>query len=137
MAKTNVRGTQIADGSSGVDLTVDVFGTLPVGNGGTGVGDPTANPFLVGHGNPGVDLSKVVPSGTVVGTSDTQTLTAKTLTTPLLTQSATPSTPASGFDAIYTKSDDSLNLVGPDGTERPVSTLHPVRAASSAVVSSL
>lgn len=36
MAKTNIRGTQITDGSGGVDLTVDVFGVLPVANGGTG-----------------------------------------------------------------------------------------------------
>lgn len=34
MVATNIRGTQIADGS--VDLTVDVTGTLPVLNGGTG-----------------------------------------------------------------------------------------------------
>lgn len=37
MARTNVRGTQIADGANGVDLTVDVTGTLPAGNGGTGL----------------------------------------------------------------------------------------------------
>lgn len=33
MAKTNIRGTQIADAT--VDLTVDVTGTLPIANGGT------------------------------------------------------------------------------------------------------
>lgn len=37
MAKTNIRGAQIADGANGVDLTVDVTGTLPAANGGTGV----------------------------------------------------------------------------------------------------
>lgn len=36
MATTNIRGSQIADGPNGVDLTVDVTGTLPVANGGTG-----------------------------------------------------------------------------------------------------
>jgi hypothetical protein len=34
VSKTSIRGTQIADGPNGVDLTVDVFGTLPVANGG-------------------------------------------------------------------------------------------------------
>lgn len=37
MAKTNVRGTQIADGANGVDLTIDVTGILPAANGGTGL----------------------------------------------------------------------------------------------------
>lgn len=37
MARTNIRGSQIADGANGVDLTVDVTGTLPAVNGGTGV----------------------------------------------------------------------------------------------------
>lgn len=37
MAQTNIRGGQIADGSTGVSLTVDVTGTLPMGNGGTGL----------------------------------------------------------------------------------------------------
>lgn len=36
MAKTTVRGAQIADGANGVDLTVDVTGALPIANGGTG-----------------------------------------------------------------------------------------------------
>lgn len=36
MAKTTVRGAQIADGANGVDLTVDVTGVLPIANGGTG-----------------------------------------------------------------------------------------------------
>lgn len=84
MAKTTVRGTQITDGSGGVDLTVDVFGTLPVGNGGTGVANPTANRFLVGNGTSVVDLSKVVPTGTVVGTTDSQILTNKTINSPIL-----------------------------------------------------
>lgn len=38
MSRTNVRGTQIADGT--VDLAVDVTGVLPVANGGSGVASP-------------------------------------------------------------------------------------------------
>jgi hypothetical protein len=51
VAKTEVRGTQIKDGSAGVDLTVDVFGTLPVGNGGTGLTSPgTSGNVLTSNG---------------------------------------------------------------------------------------
>lgn len=41
MAKTNIRGAQIADGSNGVDLAVDVTGVLPTTNGGTGASSIT------------------------------------------------------------------------------------------------
>lgn len=86
MAKTNIRGSQIADGANGVDLAVDVTGVLPVGNGGNGVANPTAGRFMVGNGTSVIDLSKLVPTGAVVGTTDTQTLTAKTLTAPKIDQ---------------------------------------------------
>ena len=49
-------------------------GILTVDKGGTGLGTLTANRFLVGNGTSAVDLTKVVPTGTVVGTSDSQTL---------------------------------------------------------------
>jgi hypothetical protein len=52
LAKTTVRGEQITDAS--VSLTVDVTGTLPVGNGGTGVANPTAGNLLVGNGSSAV-----------------------------------------------------------------------------------
>lgn len=79
MARTNIRGTQILDGS--VDLTVDVTGTLPVANGGTGAATLTG--VLIGNGTSAVS-AVAAPSGAVVGTSDSQTLTNKTLTTPVL-----------------------------------------------------
>lgn len=137
MAKTNVRGTQIADGANGVDLTVDVTGILPVANGGIGVSNPTASRFLVGNGTSAVDTSKVVPSGVVVGTTDTQTLSGKTLTLPNITQSSTPGAAAAGVDTIYTKSDDNLFLMANDGIERQVRVIHTVRATATAVISSL
>lgn len=76
MAATNIRGSQIADGANGVNLTVDVTGTLPVGNGGSGA--TTLTGLLVGNAASAF-TAVTAPSGTVVGTTDTQTQTNKTL----------------------------------------------------------
>lgn len=53
---------------------------------GTGASNqtPASSRFLVGTGVGTSDWSKVVPTGTVIGTSDTQTLTNKTLTSPTI-----------------------------------------------------
>lgn len=94
MGKTNVRGGQIADGTNGVDLTVDVTGTLPRGNGGTGLATSGSNGNLLTsngtnwtsaapasvnlasgvtgtlpHGNGGTDVTSPGTSGNVL-TSD-------------------------------------------------------------------
>jgi len=74
MARTEVRGEQIKDAS--VSLTADVTGTLPVGNGGTGAATLTG--LLVGNGTSAV-TAVAAPSGTVVGTTDAQVQTNKTL----------------------------------------------------------
>lgn len=54
---------------------------------GTGASNqtPASSKFLVGTGAGTSDWSKTVPSGTVVGDTDSQTLTNKTLTLPVLT----------------------------------------------------
>lgn len=55
---------------------------------------------------------------TIVGTGVAQTLTNKTVGDALtLTQIATPSSPSSGLNKIYTKSDNSLYLLNSSGTE--------------------
>jgi hypothetical protein len=119
---------------SGVSLTTQVTGTLPVGNGGTGAATLTANNVLLGNGTsalqvvapgtlgnlltsdgttwtsatptaqayPGAGMavstgtawgtSKTTPTGDVVGTSDTQTLTNKTLTDPKISLGGTNGT---------------------------------------------
>lgn len=51
---------------------------------GTGASTPTSGKFLTGTGVGTSSWANTVPSGTVVGTSDTQTLTNKTLTSPTI-----------------------------------------------------
>lgn len=68
-----------------------------------------------------VSNTKDVPTGAVVGTSDTQTLSNKTFSdAPILAEIATPSTPSSGFGKIYFKSDGFLYQLNDDGTETKV-----------------
>jgi hypothetical protein len=101
MARTEVTGTQIRDGS--VDLTVDVTGILPVANGGTGSNTLALNNVLLGNGTgalqavaPGTTGNVLTSNGTSwtsaapagageVTLTGTQTLTNKTLTAPTIT----------------------------------------------------
>jgi len=63
---------------SGVSLATQVTGTLPVGNGGTGA--TTLTGVVIGNGASAF-TTVTAPSGAIVGTTDTQNLTNKTLTT--------------------------------------------------------
>jgi hypothetical protein len=62
---------------SGVSLSTQVTGTLPVGNGGTGATSLTG--VVIGSGASAF-TTKTNPSGDFVGTTDSQTLTNKTTT---------------------------------------------------------
>jgi len=66
---------------SGVSLATAVTGTLPVANGGTGT--TTLTGILIGNGTSAVSAI-AAPAGSLVGTTATQTLTAKTLTDPVI-----------------------------------------------------
>jgi len=79
MARTTLTGKQVTDDS--IELGVDTFGTLPVNEGGTGA--TTLTGLVKGSGTSAL-TAVTAPSGAVVGDSDTQTLTNKTLTTPTI-----------------------------------------------------
>lgn len=81
---SNVTGTlPIANGGTGstatayCSLTTNVSGTLPVGNGGTGA--TTLTGVVIGNGTSAF-TTVTAPGGAIVGTTDTQNLSNKTLT---------------------------------------------------------
>ena len=62
-------------------MTLDnIGGTLSVSKGGTGATSLTSGNVLIGAGTSAVTTTKAAPSGDFVGTSDTQSLTNKTIT---------------------------------------------------------
>lgn len=75
-------GSDFVKTGSTIAALTSVSGTLGVANGGTGA--TTLTGLVVGNGTSAF-TTVTAPSGTVVGTTDTQTLTNKTLTDPAIT----------------------------------------------------
>jgi hypothetical protein len=118
-ASTDSWGTKINSDLDSIDALFDAGPVLKVTKGGTGGATAsaarTALGLAIGTNVQAWDTdldtwaTKTAPSGTVVGTSDTQTLTNKTLTSPTLTTPAL-GTPASGNLTSCTV--DGTNKVG-------------------------
>jgi hypothetical protein len=64
---------------SNISLSSQTIGTLSVDRGGSGVATHSANNFLHGNGTLAVQSTKAIPSGVVIGDTDTQTLSNKTI----------------------------------------------------------
>lgn len=71
MVTTKIGSRQIGDGAAGVDLAVDVTGTLPVANGGTGAASLLVNGVLLGNGVGAVQTVAPGPPGSVLRSDGT------------------------------------------------------------------
>lgn len=93
MAVTTVRGQQITDAT--VSLTVDVTGTLPAANGGTGNATNTLNNVLLGNGTGALQAIAPSTSGNLLASNGTTWSSTAPLVVNKITVSTTaPSSPA-------------------------------------------
>jgi len=106
----NRNGTDTIDGSTSKVLSRQYSGTNLIPDADGSPDNWTAMTF-----------GEVPISGAIVGTTDTQSLTNKTISDALtFAEIATPSTPASGFGKTYFKSDGKLYVLDDTGAETQV-----------------
>jgi hypothetical protein len=99
---------------SGVDLTTQVTGTLPVGNGGTGA--TTLTGVVIGNGTSAF-TTVTAPTGAIVGTTDTQTLTDKRINPRAVV--------ASGTSGTLTPNGDTTDLYEAEGLTGAITLAQP------------
>lgn len=82
--QTQLNGKATNGANSDITSLSGLSTPLSVAQGGTGVATLTSNGVLVGAGTSAVTTSKAAPTGDFVGVTDSQTLTNKTLTAPVI-----------------------------------------------------
>jgi hypothetical protein len=79
LLSSGTAGTASTFGALPLANTNSVSGQLAVANGGTGASTLTSGNFLQGNGTSAVTSSKAIPTGDVLGTSDSQVMTNKSI----------------------------------------------------------
>jgi len=139
---TNLGSTTAASFNGSANVTPGISGTLTVNHGGTGATTLASGNVLVGNGTSAITATKAAPSGAFVGTTDTQTLTNKTIqksdgnilsgyTGSILLDSSVPLTKlvAAGLDNLIANPGAELDAIDPStGT---ASRIYPNYAAGT------
>lgn len=115
------------------DLTAEQNSIRPVTAGGTGATSFATGSVLVGSGSSPIGATKTAPNGDFVGTTDTQTLTNKTLASPVISTGLTlPDNSVALADLVQVAASSVLgNMGGTTGNVGTVSVLDEDNMASN------
>ena len=116
-----------------VALTSDVSGTLPVGNGGTGVANPTAGSVLVGNGSSAVSLVAPGTSGNILTSNGTTWTSAAPSNAPSVSGTAASPITITAVGGVSFSGTNYFNVsvIGGSGGNVTVSATPQVAAATS------